>query len=475
LVFSSNIFLFWFFPITLAGYYLLRKPFRNTFLLIMSLLFYAWGEPDFVFIMIGSIVFNYGVALLADSCRQKKRLCKTILVFCVAGNLGLLFVYKYLDFFIGNINRFGLKLPLFELALPIGISFFTFQAMSYVIDVYRGRVQPQRKPQDFGLYLSFFPQLIAGPIIRYQAVQEQIAARKETFDLFSEGVHRFLIGINKKILLANNMALIADRAFATPDAERSVIYAWLGIIAYAFQILFDFSGYSDMAIGLGRMFGFKFAENFNYPYISASLSEFWRRWHISLGLWFRDYVYFPLSGSLVKKKWGLRSTYLVSSLVVWFLTGLWHGASFNFVIWGLVHFVLIAFEMISGYPQKFKSAFGKGLYQIFTLLCVLGGWVIFRAPGLKAAVTYGLSMLALRGNPLFCDGVILTFREYWLFLLFSLLCSTELFKRLKMYPFQRGVRVMLNTLSVGFYMFCFIWSVSFLILGAHNPFIYFNF
>ena len=442
--------------------------------MIMSLVFYAWGEPWFVMVMIGAILFNYTIAMLIGQLRKSKMLPKALLSICVAGNLGILFVYKYLGFFTSNINRLGLNLPIVDLALPIGVSFFTFQAMSYVIDVYRGQVSVQRKPHYVGLYISFFPQLIAGPIVRYKDIEEQIEHRSFDFELFGDGVRRFIIGFSKKILLANNMALIANKAFDMPDAGRSVIYAWLGAIAYSFQILFDFSGYSDMAIGLGKMFGFRFLENFNYPYISGSISEFWRRWHMSLGQWFRDYVYFPLGGSRTESNARL----IFNLFVVWVLTGAWHGASWNFVAWGLLYFVLIAFEKLTGYPGKFNSSLSRSLYRVFTLLCVLGGWVLFRADGLKNAVKYGLSMFGLQGNPVFCDNVILTFREYWLFLIAAVLCSTELFKRIRTRLDDSGrrvLRVAVNTLVVGFYIFCFIWAVSFLILGAHNPFIYFNF
>ena len=474
LLFSSNIFLFLFLPAALAGYYLLHKPYLNAFLLAMSLLFYAWGEPKFVLVMVGSILFNYLMAMCVHWLREKQRLKKLALIVCVAGDLALLFVYKYLDFFISNVNRLGLQLPLREFALPIGISFFTFQAMSYVIDVYRGDVAVQKKPWHVGLYIAFFPQLMAGPIVRYKDIEAQLEDGRIDFELFGEGVRRFLIGFAKKVLLANNMALIADAAFGMPDAERSVLYAWLGALAYAFQILFDFSGYSDMAIGLGRMFGFRFLENFDYPYTSKSISEFWRRWHMSLGQWFRDYVYFPLGGSRVKSKARL----VFNLLAVWLLTGLWHGANWNFLLWGLLYFVLIAFEKLTGYPKKFRSGISRAVYRAFTLLAILGGWVLFRAPGTAAAAGYALTMLGLKGNPLFCGNVILTLREYWVFLLVALLCSTTLFRwlRARVDSIRAGsLRILANAASVGAYVFLFLWAVSFLVLGAHNPFIYFNF
>ena len=475
MLFSSNIFVFLFLPAALVGYYFLRSTiYRNVFLLVMSLVFYAWGEPWFVFVMMGSIVFNWLLAVLVSHFREDKALRKLFLVLCLAGNLGLLFVFKYLGFFTVTANSLGFELPYVEIALPLGISFFTFQAMSYVIDVSRGDVAVQKKPHIVGMYIALFPQLIAGPIVRYKDFEQYIYDRKNDFGEFGEGVRRFIIGFSKKVLLANNMALIADQAFAMPDAERSVIYAWLGAVAYSFQILFDFSGYSDMAIGLGKMFGFKFLENFDYPYISKSISEFWRRWHMSLGRWFRDYVYFPLGGSRVESKKRL----VFNLFVVWVLTGTWHGADWTFIIWGLMYFVLIAFEKLSGWPGKFKTSAAKAGYRAFTMLCVVAGWVMFRAEGWGAATGYYLSMLGAHGNPVFCDYVILAFREYWLFLLFSLLCSTTLPGKLLDRLANTGGKVapyISNAAVIAFYLFCFIWAVSFIILGAHNPFIYFNF
>jgi len=440
----------------------------------MSLVFYAWGEPKFVFAMMGSIVFNYAMAILVDRTRASRMLSRVFLAVCLAGNIGLLSVFKYLGFITENMMRLGLDIPYIGYALPIGISFFTFQSMSYAIDVYRGDAAVQKKPHNVGLYIAIFPALIAGPIIRYKDFESYIDGRTVDFEMFSEGVRRFILGLSKKVLIANNMALIVDQAFALPDAARSIIYAWLGAIAYTFQIFFDFSGYSDMAIGLGRMFGFRFLENFNYPYISKSISEFWRRWHMSLGRWFRDYVYFSLGGSRVET----RSRLVFNLFITWLLTGVWHGASWNFIAWGLMYFVLITFEKLSGYPQKFKTAFAKVLYQIFTLLCVVGGWVVFRAQGGKAALGYIMSMLGLYANPVSCDYVILTFREYWLFLIMAILFSTEFpsktMSRLrntngKVVPFVTGV------FAFCLYIFCFIWAVSFIIIDAYNPFIYFNF
>lgn len=472
MLFSSNLFLFLFLPCVICGYYLLPKGLRNLFLLIVSLVFYAWGEPSFVLVMIGSILFNYLLALLI-SLAKTQVLRKVLLIFCVAGNLGVLFLYKYLDFFITNLNLLGLDLPLQHIALPLGISFFTFQAMSYVMDVYMGTAKVQKKPQNIGLYISFFPQLVAGPIVRYQTIAHQIDHRRENLDDFSAGVKRFIQGFAKKIILSNNMALVADAVFAAPDAERSVIYAWLGAIAYTFQIFFDFSGYSDMAIGLGRMFGFHFLENFDYPYISASVSEFWRRWHMSLGQWFRDYVYFPLGGSRVKTK----SRLIFNLLVVWFLTGVWHGASWNFIFWGLMYFVLLTLEKISGYPGKFTRKWQKGLYRVFTLLCVVTGWVFFRAETMTAGVQFCASMLGLTGN-VFADAIVIrTLQQYGWFFLAAALCSTPIFKILKqkISSLVPHAASLLEWLSVPVCLFFLLWSVSYIMMGSHNPFIYFNF
>ena len=299
MLFSSNLFLFMFLPAVLVIYYMLNRRLRNPFLLLVSLVFYAWGTGKFVVMMVASALFNYVAAMVLDRLKDSPWR-KPALAVTVAVNLSLLFVYKYLDFFITNINLLGFDFPLQHIALPLGISFFTFQAMSYSLDVYMGRALVQKNPLNVALYVSFFPQLVAGPIVRYQTIADQIQHRQETFDDFSEGVRRFILGFSKKVILSNNMALVADAVFG--DSYHSVVYAWMGALAYTFQIFFDFSGYSDMAIGLGKMFGFHFLENFDYPYISASVSEFWRRWHMSLGQWFRDYVYFPLGGSRVKTK-----------------------------------------------------------------------------------------------------------------------------------------------------------------------------
>ena len=470
MLFSSNLFLFLFLPAVLLVYYLLDRRLRNPFLLLASLVFYAWGTGKFVLMMLASVFLNYTAALVLERLR-KPVLRKLTLVLTVVLNLSVLFVYKYLDFFITNVNLLGFNLPLQHIALPLGISFFTFQAMSYSLDVYMGTAKVQKNPLNVALYVSFFPQLVAGPIVRYQTIADQIRHRQENFEDFSEGVRRFIVGFAKKIILSNNMALIADGAFGDP--ERSVVYAWLGAIAYTFQIFFDFSGYSDMAIGLGKMFGFHFLENFNYPYISASVSEFWRRWHMSLGQWFRDYVYFPLGGSRVKT----RGRLVFNLLVVWALTGVWHGASWNFVFWGLMYFVLLTFEKLTGIPQKFASPWAKALYRVFTLLCVVIGWVFFRAPDMAAGVEYVWNLFGMGTASFCCDQVVRIWQQYRFFYLAAALCSTPVFRCLKERIARRSEKLALAAefCGVAVYGFLLVWSVSYIMMGSHNPFIYFNF
>ena len=473
-IFSSNIFLFLFFPCVLLIYFLLHRPYRNMFLLLSSLAFYAWGEPKFVFVMVGSIVINYSAAIAVEKNCGRQGIRKLLLIATVVANLSLLIYYKYLDFFIETVNCFGFAIPMRGIVLPIGISFFTFQAMSYVIDVYRGDAAVQKKVHNVALYIAFFPQLIAGPIVRYQTIANQIEERTHSFSMFSNGTKRFVCGFAKKIILANNMAIIADKAFGLPASERSILYAWLGVIAYSLQIYFDFSGYSDMAVGLGKMFGFTFLENFNYPYISKSVSEFWRRWHISLGQWFRDYLYFPLGGSRVRRK----SRLVVNLLIVWVLTGFWHGASWNTVLWGLLYFVLISFEKLSGYPDKFHSCAASVLYRIFTLLCVVSGMVLVRTSSVAQALQYYAGMLGMQGNRFYCEHVYAALRDYWFFVLSSIICSTELFRYISGVvnaKKSRAVSAAISFISVAGYIFLLVWSFSYIILGSHNPFIYFNF
>lgn len=467
MLFSSSTFIFLFLPIVIFIYYVFLRKHRtlqNVFLLISSLVFYAWGEVSFVFIMILSIIANYLFGLyLYKSKRTRNK--KIILVLSIAFNLSILFVFKYLTFAITNINTLlGTNILIPNIALPIGISFFTFQAMSYVIDVYRG-IEAQKNILNVGLYISFFPQLIAGPIVRYETVAHQIQYRKENFDDFSNGVCRFIIGMGKKVLLANSMAVVADIAFNNNIAETSALFAWVGAIAYTLQIFFDFSGYSDMAIGLGRMFGFKFLENFNYPYISGSITEFWRRWHISLGSWFRDYVYFPLGGSRVKSKFRL----IFNLFVVWLLTGVWHGANWTFIIWGLMYFALLTFEKLTGLHKSKKC---KILRHIYTLFFVVLGWVIFRADNLSDAFTYIGVMFG--SNGIFIDySAIFFVKENLVYFVFGIICSLPLLSFVyKTYLHDKKFTPVIMSVSL---VVITLLSVIYIVKGTYNPFIYFNF
>ena len=481
MLFSSNIFVFIFLPIVLLIYYgiLRRIAIRNIFLFAASLFFYAWGEPYFVLIMLLSIVVNYFFGIWVYAHQQKKQVKpKAALVLTIIFNLSLLFVFKYLGFFIVNINQlFSTSLHVPEVHLPIGISFFTFQAMSYVIDIYRGQGNVQKNPLNVGLYISLFPQLVAGPIIRYNSIEHQIKERKETFANFSSGVYLFTIGFAKKILLANPLAILADKAFtATPLGDLSVSLSWLGAIAYTMQIYYDFSGYSDMAIGLGRMFGFNFGKNFDYPYISKSITEFWRRWHISLGQWFRDYVYFPLGGSK-----GLSKRRIIINLfIVWSLTGIWHGASWNFVLWGLFYFALLCFEKFTFFGKYLNkreiSKTPSCLLHLYTMLCVMLGWVLFRADNLGHALKYMLSMFGLAGNRVLDPVTDFYLGENIFYLLAASLLATPIIRiintKIDAYPMlKRSVNYIIPFIMAVIFLVC----ISYLVKGTYNPFIYFNF
>ncbi|GHU70689.1 alginate O-acetylation protein [Spirochaetia bacterium] len=474
MVFSSTLFLFLFLPVVLIGYYnpvWKGRKFKNCFLLLASLGFYAWGEPVFVFVMILSIVVNWLLGILIDAAGETKKR-KQWMAVAVVYDIALLFIYKYVSFVLKNIGLL-FKDDSFSvsIALPIGISFFTFQIMSYIFDVYHKKAPVQKSLINTALYISLFPQLIAGPIVRYETVAREIDGRIETPEDFTEGVARFVIGLGKKMLIANYAGFIADRIFALNSisgGNLSAASAWLGAIAYTLQIFFDFSAYSDMAIGLGRMFGFHFLENFNYPYIAKSISEFWRRWHISLSTWFRDYVYIPLGGNRVSKK------RLVGNLfVVWLLTGIWHGANWTFVAWGLFYFVLLAIERFTGFEKKL-GVLAKGvLAHVYTLFFVIIGWVLFRAESMTLAGRYLSAMFGFGANGLADE----TFLLYWTngkwILLAGIVLSTPIVplcrERLNLRP-----RVYQLVSSLGLIV---IFSLSLLVCikSTYNPFIYFNF
>ena len=468
MVFSSTIFLFLFLPVTLLGYYLIRQELRNAFLLLMSLLFYAAGEPKFVFIMMASIAVNYLLGIGLGKCRKESLPARRFLLFLtLITNLGLLFYYKYFDFAVVNLNAlFGTTFAMRHIALPIGISFFTFQGMSYVFDVYMGKTEVQKNPLNVALYIALFPQLIAGPIVRYSDINREIVSRKETLEDFASGIERFTIGLAKKVILANSFAMLADTAFNTTPEKLGMGMAWLGAVGYTLQIYFDFSGYSDMAIGLGRMFGFHIRENFNYPYIACSAQDFWRRWHISLSTWFRDYVYIPLGGNR-------SGNVYVHLLIVFFLTGLWHGASWNFVVWGLWHgFFLIVERTFRNRESRFKIP--QAIKWLYTMLIVVIGWVFFRAADLSAAISY---MQCMVGNVIPNDMTALyAWQDYRITFIIGIVCMLPVFEKcihLKNdNSFFQKLSMVVEPVAYGLLLLV---GIAYTISSTYNPFIYFNF
>ena len=466
MVFSSTIFLCVYLPLVLLGYYICPKKGRNLFLLIVSLVFYAWGEPKYVFLMIFSILVNYIFGRLMDKNRGRQKRMKLLLVLSVVIDLGLLSVFKYTDFVITNINAiFGSSFDLLNIALPIGISFYTFQAMSYTIDVYRDDVRVQKNLIDFGMYITMFPQLIAGPIVRYADVQDQLAERSVTTADFSEGVMRFVVGLGKKVLLANQMGAVWSDIYAL-GGDVSALMAWTGAIAYTFQIYFDFSGYSDMAIGLGRMFGFKFPENFRYPYQSVSITDFWRRWHITLSTWFKEYLYIPLGGN----RRGLARQAL-NLLIVWSLTGFWHGAGWNFVMWGLYYFVILFIEKL--FLLKALDKLPKFFRHVYALLLIIIGWVIFASDDVSVLLPYLGSMFGANGAIGGMD--VYTLLTKAVLLIICCIASTELPKKLFLSAAGAMNEKAAFTLKSVLMIALLAMSMILLIGDSYNPFLYFRF
>ena len=458
MVFSSITFLFYFLPLVLFSYFLSPSKLKNLTLLIFSLIFYTFGEPKYIFIMIFSTIIDYIHALIIDKYRNTLK-AKIALISSIIVNLSLLVFFKYSNFFISIINSiFSANLDLLNLTLPIGISFYTFQTMSYTIDVYKNEAKPQKNILNLATFITLFPQLVAGPIVRYVDIAKQLDTRNSDIDKIYNGIYRFIIGLSKKILLANNLGIIWSSIKISQYRELSILTSWLGIICFSLQIYFDFSGYSDMAIGLGKIFGFDFLENFNFPYISKSITEFWRRWHISLGLWFRDYVYIPLGGNKVSKLKWFRNIF-----IVWFLTGLWHGASFNFILWGLYFgFILILeklfiLNILNKLPDFFKHT--------YTLLLVIIGFVFFEIENLKDIFNYFNAMFNL--NNKFIDSTFI----YYLtpnitLIIISIISSTPLIKNI----LDKNIYIRFIFIILGF-----ILSVSFLVDSSFNPFLYFRF
>lgn len=465
MVFSSITFLFYFLPFTIGGYYLLPKSMRNGWLLIMSLVFYSFGEPVYVLIMIASILIDYTNGLFIEKYRSHKIYPKVFLLFSVALNLGLLGFFKYGDFFIQNANGlFSVNIPLLKVSLPLGISFFTFQTMSYSIDVYRGNTKAQKNIITFGTYVSMFPQLIAGPIVIYKDVERQLIHRQETREIFWSGVERFVIGLGKKVLLANSIGQLFEEVKAMAPETLTVSMAWLGITAFMLQIYFDFSGYSDMAIGLGKMFGFEFLENFNYPYMAKSIAEFWRRWHMSLSKWFRDYLYIPLGGN--KKG---RGKTLRNIAVVWVLTGFWHGAAWNYLLWGIYFAVMLILE--KEVFMKYLEPRGSFVRRLYTLPILAFSFVIFALEDLSHMGSYFQAMLFQ--GPLVDEVVLFYLHRYALLLLLLLIAATP-------YPYQWYVKIkgqggLGKMLSVATLSVMFLLSLAYIVDGAYNPFLYFRF
>ena len=458
MVFSSITFLFYFLPLVILSYFLSPLKLKNLILLIFSLIFYTFGEPKYIFIMIFSTIVDYIHALIIDKYRNTLK-AKIALISSIVINLSLLVFFKYSNFFISIINSiFSANLDSLNLTLPIGISFYTFQTMSYTIDVYKNEAKPQKNILNLATFITLFPQLVAGPIVRYVDIAKQLDTRNSDIDKIYNGVYRFIIGLSKKILLANNLGIIWSSIKISQYRELSILTSWLGIICFSLQIYFDFSGYSDMAIGLGKIFGFDFLENFNFPYISKSITEFWRRWHISLGLWFRDYVYIPLGGNKVSKLKWFRNIF-----IVWFLTGLWHGASFNFILWGLYFgFILILeklfiLNILNKLPNFFKHT--------YTLLLVIIGFVFFEIENLKDIFNYFNTMFNL--NNKFIDSTFI----YYLtpnitLIIISIISSTPLIKNI----LDKNIYIRFIFIILGF-----ILSVSFLVDSSFNPFLYFRF
>ncbi len=467
MLFSSLTFLIIFLPILLILYYISKDKYRNIILFIFSLLFYAWGEPKYIFLMLLSIVINYFLAIFIDKFKSKNNK-RIIMILAVIFNVSLLFVFKYLNFFITNINSlFNTNLGLLKVTLPIGISFYTFQILSYVIDVYKKEVSVQKNIISLGTYIALFPQLIAGPIVRYSTIEEELNNRKVTYDKFISGVKRFIIGLSKKVIIANNMAMIADTIFNSPSvSEYNFLLILLATLSYTFQIYFDFSGYSDMAIGLGKMFGFEFLENFNYPYISKSITEFWRRWHISLSTWFRDYVYIPLGGNRCSKpRW------IFNTFIVWLLTGLWHGDSWNFIIWGLYFFVLLMIEKL--FLHKLLDKLPKFINWIYSFILINFGWLIFRVENVNTLFTLIKNIFTFNKGNLYLEIAHNYYLiQYLPFLLLAFIFSMPIIKYLDSKITNNNFKSIVSNITL---ILLFITCIIFLINNSYNPFIYFRF
>lgn len=466
MVFSSTIFVFLFLPLVLLCYFLAPKKLKNYILLFFSLVFYIFGGPKFLLVLLFVVLIDYIGAILINKTNKKK----LFLILTLILNIATLVYFKYTGFFLENVNNiFGLNITIPDIVLPIGISFYTFQAMSYVIDVYRNKVSLQKNYLTLLLYVSLFPQLVAGPIVRYETIEQELKVRKTTFEDVEYGIRRFILGLAKKVIIANQMGALADTIFSSSDISTPV--AWLGAIAYMFQIYFDFSAYSDMAIGLGRIFGFKFLENFKFPYISKSITEFWRRWHISLSTWFRDYVYIPLGGN----RKGIKRQ-IINLFIVWLLTGFWHGAEWNFVIWGLYYFIFLMLEKFVF--NKVLAKTPNVIRHIYTLFIVLIGWVIFRCESLDSIKTMFTSMFTLKITEFSLNELLIYLETYAIYFILAIIFSMPVYYKIvdKINFLKEGrLKLALNILHYGSLIVIFIITIMFLAYSSYNPFIYFRF
>ena len=463
MIFSSIPFLFFFFPLFILLYFTLPFKYKNYILLLFSLIFYAWGEPIYILLMIFSSIVDFINGKNIEKYKDDNKKKKIYLIISIIINISLLGFFKYADFFIKVINNIlNLDIPLLNLGLPIGISFFTFQTMSYSIDVYRGDVKAEKDFLTFMTYVCMFPQLIAGPIVRYETVSSELHKRDINFKKFADGFTRFLRGLFKKVLIANNIGLLFTLITSSEVNDISIMTGVLAIVSYAFQIYFDFSGYSDMAIGMGNMCGFTFLENFNYPYISKSITEFWRRWHISLSSWFKDYVYIPLGGSRVNILKNIRNI-----LIVWILTGFWHGASWNFIFWGLYYGILLLLEKFV--LKKYIDKLPDFVKHIYTIVLVFIGWMIFAFDDSKYLFGF---IKALTSNKFVDSAFLYYFKNYFVILVIATLFSLPVYSKVKE---KMNNTIFTSLLSISIYVILFIITLSYLVSDTYNPFLYFRF
>ena len=468
MIFSSLLFIYLFLPLTIVIYYLSPRKIRNTIILIMSLIFYGFGEPIYIFLMICSILIEYLGAMLINKNRRNKDKSKFIFITVLVINISMLVFFKYYGFIIDNINAiFRTNLRMKTLPLPLGISFYTFKLISYLVDVYNNKVKVQKNIISFGAYIAMFPQLISGPIVQYSVIEKELNNRKEIISKFGLGIEQFIIGLGKKVLIANNIGLLWSEVKALPSSELSILTAWIGIIAFTLQIYYDFSGYSDMAIGLGKMLGFTSIENFNYPYISSSITEFWRRWHISLSSWFRDYIYIPLGGNRRGMAIQIRNIF-----IVWFTTGLWHGASWNFIIWGLYFGVVIFIEKI--FLLKILKKLPKIVGNIYTMLLVIISWVFFDIDSLKGALSYIGVMLGRSQNVIYDNLSMYLLNTNLVIIVIAIIGATPVVKNIINFLKIR-LKIPGIIIVVIFCSLILIISTAYLVNESYSPFLYFKF